>query len=791
MCLISFQIQAQTAKEYYKLGVDAEKKGNYKEAVKNFTTAINLKPDYNEAYFERGNANFMLKQFELSLPDYIYLHRLSPLNENYIIKAALNYMELKRWSDAQNMLMKLEADDLNLHIAEAKIKMAQCKIMLKNFEDAVQYLSESISIFEQDDQIYYYKGIASDSLKDYQTGAICFAKSIEINDQKLLKKSINTQTYDSLKSIYLISLGYTQMCMFDYTGAKDSYTKAIKLNPKKAELYLNRAIICFQQNELNQALLDLNQCETLNLKTYNYYYTKAKVLKKAGQFNLAIDNLETIAKQDTAYHSKILKGQCLESIGKFEEAQVAYKDASFKVPADKQKEMEAALKRIRNRVYELKRENDAPVLSIISPALEIDHKLLIPKNLEFVEIKGRITDKSLIKSIYLNDLEADYLKDSLNPEFRIKLNLKDKDYLKVRILDIYSNITEQNFEFNRKEKNKPSHKLFLAYSEKEHEIYFDKSKTKNILISGRAEDESAIKRIMINNKTASFNLFESNPVFEANIDISQVDSIKIIIIDEYDNIETSTYFINSKKALEVAQNPMGKTWLVFIANSNYENYSTLAGPEKDLNMVRDALLNYKFDQIIARQNMTLSEMEKFFRIELRDMVKEQGVNSIMIWFAGHGKYTNETGYWLPVNAKKDEEISYYPIPYLRSNLSGYGKLLRNILIVSDACESGPSFSLTDESLVNFDCSMLKNNPQNSSSYVFSSTTNEKASDNSVFCETFADLLNTNPDDCIPMSEIVKSVSLVVEKRQSQRCKYGKIKDIINNTGSFYFIKRDK
>lgn len=791
MCLISFEIQAQTAKEYYKLGVDAEKKGNYKEAVKNFTTAINLKPDYNEAYFERGNANFMLKQFELSLPDYIYLHRLSPLNENYIIKAALNYMELKRWSDAQNMLMKLEADDLNLHIAEAKIKMAQCKIMLKNFEEAVQYLSESISIFEQDDQIYYYKGIASDSLKDYQTGAICFAKSIEINDQKLLKKSINTQTYDSLKSIYLISLGYTQMCMFDYTGAKDSYTKAIKLNPKKAELYLNRAIICFQQNELNEALLDLNQCETLNLKTYHYYYTKAKVLKKAGQFNLAIDNLETIAKQDTAYHSKILKGQCLESIGKFEEAQVAYKDASVKVPADKQKEMEAALKRIRNRVYELKRENDAPILSIINPALDIDHKLLIPKNLEFVEIKGRITDKSLIKSIYLNDLEADYLKDSLNPEFRIKLNLKDKDYLKVRILDIYSNITEQNFEFNRKEKNKPSHKLFLAYSEKEHEIYFDKSKTKSILISGRAEDESAIKRIMINNKTASFNLYESNPVFEANIDISQIDSIKIIIIDEYDNIETSTYFINSKKALEVAQNPMGKTWLVFIANSNYENFSTLAGPEKDLNMVRDALLNYKFDQIIARQNMTLSEMEKFFRIELRDMVKEQGVNSIMIWFAGHGKYTNETGYWLPVNAKKEEEISYYPIPYLRSNLSSYGKLLRNILIVSDACESGPSFSLTDESLVNFDCSMLKNNPQNSSSYVFSSTTNEKASDNSVFCETFADLLNTNPDECIPMSAIVKSVSLVVEKRQSQRCKYGKIKDIINNTGSFYFIKRDK
>jgi tetratricopeptide (TPR) repeat protein len=687
--------------------------------------------------------------------------------------------------------MKLEADDLNLHIAEAKVKMAQCKIMLKHFEEAVQYLSESISIFENDDQIYYYKGVASDSLKDYQTAALCYAKSILICDEKLLKKELNNQSYDSLKSIYLVNLAGTQMSMFDYTGAKDSYSKALKINPKKANLFLNRAIVYLQQNELNDALLDLRSCESIGLKNYTFYYIKAKVLKKAGQFNLAIDNLEYITKEDTAYHAKILKGQCLESIGKFEEAQLAYKAASVKVPNDKQKELDAALKRIRNRVYELKRENEAPVLSIRAPIIDIDNKLLIPKNLEFVEIKGQINDKSFIKSIYVNDIEAEFNKDSINPIFRIKLNLKDKEYLKFKIVDIYSNVTEQQYGFNRREKNKPSHKLFIAYSAKDKEIFFDKTKDKQLLISGRVDDESAIKRIMINNKTASFNLLDNNPIFEANIDISQSDSVKILIIDEYDNIEISTYYINSSKALEVAQNPMGKTWLVFIANSNYENYSTLTGPEKDLILVREALLNYKFDHIIVKQNMTLSEMEKFFRIELRDLVKEQGVNSIMLWFAGHGKYTNETGYWLPVNAKKEEEITYYPIPYLRSNLNSYGKLLRNILIVSDACESGPSFSLSDESIIDFDCNMIKSSVHNSSAFVFSSTTNEKASDNSVFCETFADLLNTNEDPCVAMSAIVKSVSSVVEKRQSQRCKYGKIKDMSNNNGSFYFIRREK
>jgi hypothetical protein len=51
------------------------------------------------------------------------------------------------------------------------------------------------------------------------------------------------------------------------------------------------------------------------------------------------------------------------------------------------------------------------------------------------------------------------------------------------------------------------------------------------------------------------------------------------------------------------------------------------------------------------------------------------------------------------------------------------------------------------------------------------------------------MLNTNKQSCISMSEMVKFVSGVVQKRQSQRCRYGKIKDIGENTGNFFFLKR--
>jgi tetratricopeptide (TPR) repeat protein len=438
--------------------------------------------------------------------------------------------------------------------------------------------------------------------------------------------------------------------MFDYTSSQNSYSQAIKLSPKKTDLYLTRALINFQNNQLNEALADLKSCE--ELKSNEFYLLKAKVLKKAGQFNQAIENLEPIIVNDTAFHARLLKGQCLESIGKFEEAQIAYKMASTKVPVDKRKEIDAALKRIRNRVYELNRETDIPLFSITSPPLDLDKKMMIPKSNQFVEIKGVVNDKSLIKSNVINDTEADFERDSLNPNFRLKVNLTDKEYIKLKIVDIYSNSTEQNYVFNRAEKNVPKHKLFIAYSEKEKAVFFDKSKEKILNITGRVEDESSIKRIMVNDKIASFNMNESNPLFETSIDVSHADSIRILIIDEYENVELTSYYINSKAASEMSKNPMGKTWLVFIANSNYANFSTLTGPEKDLNSIRNTLLQYQFDHMITKYNMTLSEMEKFFRIELRDLVKEQGVNSIMIWFAGHGKYTNETRLLVARKCKK-------------------------------------------------------------------------------------------------------------------------------------------
>ena len=54
--------QEESAQKYYDLGILNLKKEQYIEAVANFTNAISLKPNYKEAYFERGLAKEKLAQ---------------------------------------------------------------------------------------------------------------------------------------------------------------------------------------------------------------------------------------------------------------------------------------------------------------------------------------------------------------------------------------------------------------------------------------------------------------------------------------------------------------------------------------------------------------------------------------------------------------------------------------------------------------------------------------------------------------------------------------------------------
>jgi hypothetical protein len=162
----------------------------------------------------------------------------------------------------------------------------------------------------------------------------------------------------------------------------------------------------------------------------------------------------------------------------------------------------------------------------------------------------------------------------------------------------------------------------------------------------------------------------------------------------------------------------------------------------------------------------------------------------MFWYAGHGKFVNDVGYWIPVDATRDDEFTYFNINALRASMQGYPKTLTHTLVITDACESGPTFyqamraTTEEKSCDDWRSTRFK------SSQVLSSAGYEQASDQSQFTRTFANSLLNNTTSCIPIDKIVTQVTVAVSQSGMQRPKFGKITGLEDEGGTFFFVAKE-
>ncbi len=242
--------------------------------------------------------------------------------------------------------------------------------------------------------------------------------------------------------------------------------------------------------------------------------------------------------------------------------------------------------------------------------------------------------------------------------------------------------------------------------------------------------------------------------------------------------------------LLTAQNsPMGKTWAVFIENTNYLTLSSLAGAIKDVELVQKALADYQIDKVVVKQDLKLGEMKKYFSEELLPMLRENKVRSLLIWYSGHGKFINETGYWIPVDALRDDESTFYRMDDLKEELKKYAATLPHILVVTDACESGPTFFQAMRSIpVEPDCSQA-GQVQRKSYQVLSALGYDLAANESLFSRTFASALTGNTQKCITIQSIAKKLTITLLKNHQDRPQFGNIAGLNHEGGTFLFYKK--
>lgn len=760
---------SQSAKDFYKDGKKNVKAEDYENAIGNLTKAIALDKEFADAYLLRGEAYVNIKRNDLAIEDYKVAAKHFDKRKSVQYETAKVLFEEKQYE--ASIPYTLKALDIESSYVPAMALNYKALFHSEKYAEAEKMNVKAIEADDEQAEAYFYQGMIA-----FKQGKMPEAEA------GLVECAKRNGEY---KGVYT-ALAEVRFDRKVYDKVVPTCNLAIKKDPKDEKAFLIKGEALLKLNKMEEAIT----CMTEMAAATN---DAPIAFRMRGVYNLAKGDVFNAKKDFT--HAIELNPNYIAALNdrahlyeKENNNKLASNDYQTLIKITPEKEGDQKIiSDAERRIYELNKESEQPKIQLVSHEVDDKNTISVLSNIGVQPLKIQVNDESDIKRVTIDGNDVAIQGTKRNPFIAYEMDLSKLTHFRVEVEDIYLNKNSQTYNVRVKKLTPPEVKLLEPYASSNGETYVDRD-LQDLFVEGKITHSEKIKSIKVNGINASFLPEKLNPSFSAKIDITNLTKFTVEVEGEYGTSAQKEF--NLIRTEVSADNPMGKTWVIFIENSNYENFSSLEGPTKDINLIKSALAPYSISKVIHKRNMGKEDLSRFFAIELRDLISKNRVNSLMVWYAGHGKFVNETGYWIPVDAKRDEEYSYYNINTLRASMQSYDKVLVHNLVITDACESGPSFYLamrdTPKERVCGDWEATKFR----SAQVLSSAGYELAVDNSQFTKTFAAMLQHNPDNCIPIEKISHKVVEAVAQNGSQKPSLGKIKGLEDQNGTFFFIKRE-
>jgi tetratricopeptide (TPR) repeat protein len=760
-------ISGQNSRSHLKAAQQLIDNGYFEEAVQQYNNAIALDPQYGQAYEDRAKAFEHIGKLTEAASDYEKAAVFGTNSSENYLKSAKIYLSLKNTPSALESLDRAISEKQNFH--EAYILQSGIYFNLDYFEKALESAENAITSGNSA-YAFYLKGKAEFALKDYFSAEHDIEKAI--NKDKQL-----TEAFLLLAKIQL-ETGKIQ-------SAITNCSYLIQNDRNNSEAYIIRSQAYRNLNELTNSIADISVSISLDTNNLQNYILRGEYYLDFAQYQNAINDFNIVLNSDMVNIPAIKnRALALEKLGNNKDAASDY-SLLLKINNDLDDKIRGELS---EKIYFLKREFKKPIINISRPTITKFLEVPVPTDKNEIELTGNIEDDSKIKILKINnDTIIDNLQGIELSTFNIKIATKDLDFINISATDVYNNASTVNYPVIQIETHPPGITLINPFVVEDDLINIE-TDDNFLYLEGKIEDESLIASIQIDETNASFAPGSLNPRFTATLDISNKNKLKITVTDIYQNKTEKEFLFQKNGRILNTNSPMGKTWVVLIGNSEYKNFSNLKAPLSDIEQIEKALDRYKISNFIIKKNLTKYEMERFFSLDLRDLIRTNHVNSLLIWFAGHGENINGNGYWIPSDAKEGNELTYYNINALKASLYSYNSLT-HLLVVSDACSTGPGFNIAMRGTMGeFSCSQT--DLLNKKSFqVFTSAGTEKAYDNSLFARSFSNALLNNDDDCMTIDELAKRIIIILQANSSQVPEFGRIAGLNDEQGTFFFISR--
>lgn len=235
-------------KKLWETGNENLKNKNFSQSISDYTSLIQISPDFIYAYLNRGVAYLNLSKFSLALADlnkYIDSKSDDPyaLQQRGWVKYYLddNIGALKDF----NRLIELEPSYY------AYYSRGSAKSNLKDEYGAISDYTKSIEIKPDFSMAYNNRGWAKFNLKKYSDALIDLNKSIEIDPY-------NWVAYDSRQE--------TKFALNDLKGCLDDCNQGIAFNPKLSNSYFFRGRVNYRLGKKTEACEDWSKAGELGVE---------------------------------------------------------------------------------------------------------------------------------------------------------------------------------------------------------------------------------------------------------------------------------------------------------------------------------------------------------------------------------------------------------------------------------------------------------------------------------------------------------------------------------------------
>jgi len=708
-------VSAQSGSAFFKEGEKLRAQQQLEPALEKYGLAIQVDPKLTKAYVARAEVYGLLGRKAERAADLAAAHVADPGDADAAATAAMAYLEI----DSARKALTLAEDALRVngkHMQAMQAKVRACLAL--NDLDCASSAADAALALKATTDTYYLHGLVRTATRDYKTAEFDLDKVVEWNP--MYEAAYVAQSEVQLK-LYEQYTGPT-MQMRTLEKAIEKCTRALELNPQSTDALFSRSKALALQKEYAKAIDDVSRCIALGRTDRAVYLQRARYYHGYGQHQNAVNDLNKPLLADPRDLELLLfRAECREANldleGAINDLDAAKKvmDGNAAYGADQRRKVQEQRDRVDRQLFEMNRESDPPVITVVDPV----HRAgvaQISSVLTRVKVDGHVRDRNKLKRITVNGVEADFARDERDPEFfvAIPIGVNDKE-LVVTAVDVYDNESSVSLRVERNEGVAPVVALTSPDPGNDRIIQISASR-EDLFIEGTVSDASNIRSITVDGILASYVPDTNRTDFSMKLVIAGKDRFTVRAEDQFGNGTDVVYQLQRKaeavavvKPVETtspdtrtaekpAEKPVagaavssGTTWVIYIENSDYKSFPALQGSGSDVAKMQKAFAKYNVQKTITKKNLSKQQLERFFSSELRDLVRTNKVNTVLVWYAGHGRTVGGKSYWIPVDGKKDDIYSFYNYGPLKNLIQNYSESVNNALVVSDAAGSEASF----------------------------------------------------------------------------------------------------